>query len=470
MTSYDQLINNFEFEYIFSFLPINEIVKAQRVSKIFKKQLTNKDFWEDVSLCQLKKKLDYKESLKAFKTTSIYIIGEKTENIFVNLPYFNDKKKKKILICQQVVMVLTEDGKLHKQNLNNLEKSIGELFPSSDLISDFAFQSPDSFVFCTDLGEAHFMSGDLKTFKCEGYISKVEVHREIAILFDEKKRTAHLFSIWDPTKVVEKVTDVLKVNSSGLVLNGEVFYNFFLKGKEKVKGPFGQIIKKKKKKQVNQENNKELKNFYVSRMPDSAIKLLEFVDESFELIGFYGKENISLKDRVVKIFSTDGFFYFLTDKNEVFMHSISEKETNSSSYGIQTFTSFFRRIPKGFQKTNIFPEGFGKIQNITGNFYFMVVEFGKYESAKSEKQLNKEKMERLQKHLNEKEKIDKELQKCLKCNCMYWEPENTETSCKFHPGHIYSKKVYYDTYDDVYYCCDGSENSTGCVSQRHSFK
>jgi hypothetical protein len=100
----------------------------------------------------------------------------------------------------------------------------------------------------------------------------------------------------------------------------------------------------------------------------------------------------------------------------------------------------------------------------------MVVEFERYECFKSEKELNDEYLKRLEIHLKEKEIIDKKLLQCMNCKGMYYEPENTETSCNYHSEGIYHKKVNYDDYDDFYSCCDAPEYSKGCIIQKHSNK
>ena len=132
--NYQTLFENFEFEYIFSFLAPKEIVSAQKISKLFQKELTKDDFWEDISQIHFNQKVGYKTSLELCQTNSIYIFGYKAE-IFTNLSFFNEKRVRKIAPSSYAIFVLTGDGKLY---LRDQKDGKQHLFNTPTLIKDVA--------------------------------------------------------------------------------------------------------------------------------------------------------------------------------------------------------------------------------------------------------------------------------------------------------------------------------------------
>jgi hypothetical protein len=123
-TNFIDLINNFEFEIIFSFLPLKEIVQFSRISKIFLYYLRTDELWDNLSRIHYKKTFkseNYKNTIELMQHTSLYFLKSFDCEIPINISFFNDKKIKKIVNNRTRFLVLTD------KNLFNITVEYGEM-------------------------------------------------------------------------------------------------------------------------------------------------------------------------------------------------------------------------------------------------------------------------------------------------------------------------------------------------------
>jgi hypothetical protein len=133
-TNFIDLINNFEFEIIFSFLPLKEIVQLSRISKIFHYYLRTDEFWDNLSRIHYNKSFkneNYKNTIELMQYTSLYFLKSFDCEIPRNISFFNDKNIKKIVHNRTRFLVLTD------KSLYNVTVEYGEMSEPQILFSTF---------------------------------------------------------------------------------------------------------------------------------------------------------------------------------------------------------------------------------------------------------------------------------------------------------------------------------------------
>ena len=94
------LIENFEFGYIFTFLDLEQIIHSRRISKFFFQTLSKDDLWEDLGKLHFQKNFNkdsYKQVTETMKCSSLYLMSNDSF-VPINIPFFNDKQIKKVLL------------------------------------------------------------------------------------------------------------------------------------------------------------------------------------------------------------------------------------------------------------------------------------------------------------------------------------------------------------------------------------
>ena len=141
-TNFLDLIQNFEFENIFIFLPLKEIINNFRISKIFLKILRKDDFFEDLGKIHFEEEnLNYKKIMKRMKCSNYLFFISFQNEIPKNLKYFNNKKIKKIKINKKRILILTNDS------FYTIEFDY-ELKDPIKILNEFKIKNEDNFDFC----------------------------------------------------------------------------------------------------------------------------------------------------------------------------------------------------------------------------------------------------------------------------------------------------------------------------------
>jgi hypothetical protein len=482
MTSFQTLIENFEFEYIFSFLPLKEIVNSQRISKVFKKQLSDEEFWQDVSKIHFKQTLGYKKTIELCKTTSIYIYGYKSE-IPTNLSFFNDKRVKKIVPSSFWIYVLTQEGKLYSHNQYDGTQHFYETpNPVEDVACGSAFENQfPKVVICDNTGKAFALESKEGEWKHlltgGGYITKVEVTEYNTIhtygdtldfILLSKKGNAYRYKMQN-FKYRSKMENVKDIYPSGYLLNNNKFYRLCEDSEE-----FPLSIQGRKNGKDTEKNNKKVKymctNSNRSIKSNRVSKLIEMENGDISIVDYEKVVKLNIKgEKIVKYFATHSCFFFITDKNNHYVYIPYIHNINHHSHGIKFYQEDMHGQFFGLNKCERLNE-FGEIVNIVASENFIVFEAKRSLFGKTKESLESEHLTRMKQfNLEKQEEINQKLT-CINCKSQYLESQNSEKSCKFHfSDETFELLVYLDTYETVHKCCLKADEFP-CRTRKHQNK
>eukprot|EP01080_Neovahlkampfia_damariscottae_P011845 gene11845-5175_t len=478
--AFKKLIENFEFEYIFTFLSLEQIVTSTRVSKLFYESLTNNDLWEDLGKIEFQenfKKNAYKQVTELMKCSSLYLMQFDFElSIFmpVNIPFFNDKQIKKVIVNIRKLYVLTRDGILYQTSVDN----------SDDLKHDLTINDKKIFQkCCTKCGEIVDFDVPQREYNHYSYKyigdSGMLVNKEGKV-FDvksfRKSVVTEMDSSWTENEPIEKV--VSKSSDSFLISkNGVGFYNT----KEetcRIKKPVKYICRSgiididnvyfthNDLFAIYNEKGKsyELSNVKMVKFSNNDGHRTEIIQKENDSI-FRGGKNIShgLPEKVKDIFVGNSICYFKTVKNHYFSTNRFDHDCYMDPYGMKKHYQLISSTDKPkHNELEIFNDFPMEIKDIFD------VDCCIIQGKKPYSKIIQQKLEVLKKkYLKEKEDLESQVLNCKRCFKKYFEFENKDDSCRYHKTNkTHEVKIWTDTTADAFDCC-GAIDDTFCQSGKH---
>lgn len=464
--SFQKLTENFEFWYIFTFLELEQILSLTRVSKLFYESLTTNDLWQDLGKLHYQEYFDknaFENVKELMQNSSLYSMEYSSvlsTAIPVNIPFFNDKKIKKVSLNAATLYVLTTNGILyqttHGQFLENDEKFFIKCCQKCGEIVDF-----------------HVLQ---KT-----YDYSPTYKGDIGILVNKKGEVYEVKSF--------KKSKVTKFDHSSFTENEHIikviaghYNNLFLSkngiGFEVRKNPFEVIRSNQKLKSISEYGFLDEDNNLRCGMNEEWLKTKDIVKS--KVLSFEAHQNINgdvliLNDIISKGILDEikdyyvGFnnVYFKTIKNEYFSTN-GLKQPNfgrifgvKKDYGLNIFPYFPDDEQPKIISLNMFNDFPMEIKEIYEVDYTCVIQ-GKKPFTKS---FGKKLKEVNDGYFKEREEMISQILICKKCNSKYIESENKDDSCRFHLTNQMHEIKFFDSELDVYDCCNRFEP---CQKNKHT--
>jgi hypothetical protein len=466
LSEFQTLMENFEFEYVFTFLPLKEIVQAQRISKIFSKTLCQNEFWSDLGVlhyAEKRTKNAYSKITQMMQSTSLfYFTYLKEENIYFpkNISFFNDKQILKILHDgEHQYKVLTKDHKLYNcvfpGTYKDLKEKYERIFEDFEDMVDFSkLNGQDDGIICNTKGEAFYVqSFEKSTFK-----KITSIHKFVKLCGNKMlSEKGELFTCYSdgPSFVCNGIKSI----SIPGAINTKDQFNFHDNDKlkfndvHKVKGSLKHMVYHHKENgfiQCNRENKYTHVGMKLEKEVNHSKNLAKFNEEIVDFFkGFC--PNVLLKTKSGNFYFHGSYPYSPAD--------LGIKKLNPS-VEVQTLNGH----PDGYLKADYFCDFPADIIDVVidsslNNNLFVV---GQPVTDHLMNELEKLKKKYVQQRDEEKELI----LTCKNCKKNYLEKNNFEESCRYHPGGFKEIKIYGEELD-VYSCCGDFPDEIGCKGRKH---
>jgi hypothetical protein len=469
------LLSNFEFEYIYTFLPLAQIFQHSRVSKLFYNVLTRDELWYDLSLLHFKESSKNKDNyfkVKQLLNKNSYFIKKRHNDGFYlsELTSLNEKKIIKLVTTKCRVLALTEDHKLfHYQNIEDVKDTRnGQIFKNIKNIVDVvastdyaihAWSDRDHGILLTSSGKVYVITSfnnekiqvlHSSKFKFDGdHIHIVKIENAIDGFYHLLTATGDLY-ITRGNDAQFSMKNIVSVTATGAINSNNEFITFN-ELRYNSKKNYKPVARKKRiqraKSYLFHEHGQPFTVFHHQNGQYESNKVDHSKNIKGKILDFYViKDNCYFK-------TNNGYYTYTEGKYEKYHLATQDYELLSESKNHEKVNKANLLDDFPLEVCDVFLY-YSVIFQVKGTFTEKIKE--RYEKQ-------------LEKYRKEKEELNTKILKCKNCLKNYLGGENTDKSCWYHTKGTQEEKVNYDTYEDVYDCCGGYlGKSEGCCSRKHA--